>query len=159
MDGSHVHKLGAGSLFGLAGRPSRAGSALAVTEVLVCAFDRVKLAATVHAIYEEISRANLRNPKVRSLTIAQAGIELNEGDPSRSTDGAAAAGGSAAAAAGEGAMARFSAVFHSFCHALFFAFLTRVFTCRSVRNGSPPSRFVLKMMNFVCFNDEFLYQI
>lgn len=70
VDGSHVHRVGAGSVFGLAGRPSRAGSALAMTDVFVLAFDRVKLAATIQAIYEEIGRLAMRSPRMQQTTKA-----------------------------------------------------------------------------------------
>jgi hypothetical protein len=91
VDGSHVHRLGAGSVFGLAGRPSPVGSALAMTEVFVLAFDRVKLAATIQAIYEEIGRVAMRSPRMRQAT--QAAAEERGSGEGTAEGSAGAAGG------------------------------------------------------------------
>jgi hypothetical protein len=51
-----VHKVGAGSIFGLCERPGEAGAAMAHTDCRLVAFERTQLAATIEAVYVEIAR-------------------------------------------------------------------------------------------------------
>lgn len=55
-------------------RPSLAGSAIAVTEVFVLAFDRVKLAATMQAIYEEVRPLPLPVSPARKRAAARSSL-------------------------------------------------------------------------------------
>eukprot|EP01048_Picozoa_sp_COSAG05_P015372 COSAG05_NODE_1847_length_3968_cov_9.225381_5_plen_220_part_00 len=62
-----IHKIGAGSIFGVAGRPAIDGAAMAHTNVQLVAFERKHLTATVQAVYQEIGRCALATPRNAAL--------------------------------------------------------------------------------------------
>jgi hypothetical protein len=79
-----LHKIGAGSVFGMCGRPTVAGAALAHTDVDVVCFSRDSLRGAVESMYLEINRMNSRH-KYEQLASASVGGG-NEAQPAPGLD-------------------------------------------------------------------------